>query len=90
MNLTACVGDISSHGGIIITSGQISDKLLLKSLPVAAQGCLHACPVTGHGVTPVTSIVKAIFIGNKLMIGAGATAGCGAVILPSLRQMFIK
>ena len=90
MNLSAVVGDISSHGGIIITSGQLSNKLFLKGLPIAAQGALHACPIPGHGVTPITSIVKSIFIGKNLMIGAGAVAGCGAIILPSPRAMFIK
>ncbi len=45
----ARLGDVSSHGGVIITSAV---RTMVNGIPVARMGDLHVCPIPGHGVTP--------------------------------------
>lgn len=83
----ACVGDTSSHGGTIITSGQ-DGTVLAAGAVVAVQGALHHCPKSGHGTTPVTPIIKNTYINGKLVVTSGAVAGCGAVMSPIERGVY--
>jgi len=74
----ARLGDISSHGGVIIT-GAI--RTVVNGRPVARMGDLHACPIPGHGVTPiVTGSLDAV---TEMMPNArlGDVTACGAVIV---------
>ncbi len=72
MPAVARLGDLSSHGGTITTA---SSTVKANGIGVARQGDKHTCPISGHGVTPLTKIsTKTDFI------TVGATAGCGAVI----------
>jgi uncharacterized Zn-binding protein involved in type VI secretion len=77
----ACLGDPSTHGGTINLSGQSGFKKA-GGVPIAVAGATHSCPIPGHGVTPITPITIKTFIEGKLIITAGATAGCGATITP--------
>jgi len=82
----ACVGDTSSHGGIIITSGQ-DGTVLAGGMVIAVVGALHSCPRNKHGVTPIYPIIKKTYVNGKLVITAGARAGCGAMISPPDRRV---
>lgn len=83
MPKASCVGDLSSHGGVIITSGT-DGKGMLRGLDMVAAGALHACPVEGHGITPIVPITSKTYYNGKLLVTAGAIAGCGAIILPAV------
>jgi len=85
----ACLGDPSTHGGSLITTNQ-NNKFSTKNVQVCANGCLHACPITGHGTTPVTAITVKSFVDGKLIVTEGAVAGCGAIITPPDRKMYVE
>ncbi len=73
----ARMGDISSHGGMIIT-GAI--RTVVNGRPVARMGDLHVCPIPGHGVTPI--VTGSLDTVTETMPNArlGDVAACGAVI----------
>lgn len=85
----AAVGDSSSHGGTIITSGQ-DGALTINGEVIAVQGALHSCPIEDHGVTAITPVAVITFKNGKLIITEGAVAGCGAVIQPTDRKMYVE
>jgi len=74
----ARMGDVSSHGGMIIT-GAI--RTIVNGRPVARMGDLHVCPIPGHGVTPI--ITGSLNTITEVMPNArlGDVAACGAVIV---------
>jgi len=82
----ACLGDSSSHGGTIITSGQ-DGTVLAGGAVIAVQGALHDCPHDDHGVTAITPVIFKTRINGKLIITEGARAGCGAIIQPLDRKV---
>lgn len=77
MSKVARLGDTSSHGGSIISA---SNNVKANGIGVARNGDMHACPIQGHGTTPLTAITTKTFVNGRLVITVGATAGCGAVI----------
>jgi uncharacterized Zn-binding protein involved in type VI secretion len=83
--LIACLGDTSDHGGTLVTTNQ-DDKLIVGGIPVCADQCLHACPIPGHGTTPVTAVTIKSFVNGKLIVTKDAVAGCGAKITPPDRH----
>ena len=85
----ALVGDPSSHGGVIVTSNQ-DGKFVVGGIPVAVNGALHDCPVIGHGTTSITAVTVKTYCNGKLILTKGAVAGCGAIILPSNRGVFVE
>lgn len=80
----AVLGDPSSHGGVLITTNQ-DNTVTLQGTPICVNGCLHACPIPGHGTTPVVAITTVTQVQGILVITAGAEAGCGAIIEPPPR-----
>jgi len=74
----AKLGDISSHGGMIIT-GAI--KTIINGVPVARMGDLHICPIRGHGVTPIITGSLTSMIEDAPAAGLGDVTACGAVII---------
>ena len=74
----ARLGDISSHGGVIIT-GAI--RTVVNGMPAARLGDLHACPIPGHGVTPIVSGSDAATTESMPNARVGDIAACGAVIV---------
>jgi uncharacterized Zn-binding protein involved in type VI secretion len=74
----ARLGDISSHGGIIITGAM---RTVVNGMPVARFGDLHACPIPGHGITPI--VTGSLDTTTEGMPNAriGDVTGCGAVIV---------
>lgn len=85
----ACVGDPASHPGVITVSGQSGMKRAMGSV-IACQGAMFACLITGHGTTPITPITIKSMVEGKLIITEGATAGCGAIIAPIPRGVYVE
>lgn len=85
----ARLGDKSSHGGTIITSGQ---KMICEGIKVARVTDLHSCPIPFHGVTPiVTGSPNHIVEGQQCARGnggQGSVTGCGAIIIGGAIQTF--
>lgn len=76
--LKARLGDPSDHGGVIITA---SPNVLANDIPVARLGDLHACPIHGHGVTPIGPGSPTVMTDDLPTLRVGDTAGCGATII---------
>jgi len=74
----ARMGDISSHGGMIITGAV---RTMVNGRPVARMGDFHVCPIQGHGVTPIITGSLDTFTEGKPNARIGDITGCGAVIV---------
>lgn len=85
----AVKGDSSTHGGVVVTSGQ-DGTLTVAGQEVAVQGAMHACPIQGHGTTSITAVTIKSFQNGKLIVTEGAVAGCGAVIQPTDRKVYVE
>jgi len=74
----ARLGDSSSHGGTIITAAA---RTMVNGLPVARMGDLHACPIPGHGVTPIVTGSATTLTEGQPNARIGDMTACGAVIV---------
>lgn len=83
----ACVGDSATHSGQIITSGQ-DGTVFAAGAVIAVNGAMFQCNISGHGTTPITSIIKKTYINGKLIVTEGAVAGCGAIMKPIDRKVY--
>ncbi len=80
----AFLGSPTDHGGAIISA---SPDVHACGIPVARCGDQHACPIPGHGVTPIVTCDPTVFanglgvarIGDKAACGATIVVGCPAV-----------
>jgi uncharacterized Zn-binding protein involved in type VI secretion len=79
MPAVARFGDISDHGGSIISSASKTTDNSGKL--IARKNDSHSCPIPGHGVTAITSKVSSTFIceGQPVAV-VGSVCGCGAII----------
>ncbi len=77
-NPIARLGDQSNHGGSIISGCSQND--LTNGLQTAIDGCMHQCPIPGHGTTPMTSTSTTKINGKSVIRVNVDQAGCGAVI----------
>jgi len=85
----AVVGDKSSHGGVIISSNQDGTLRATGEL-VAVDGALHSCPIPEHGITPISAVTIKTYQNGKLILTRGAIAGCGALIDPPNRPVYVE
>jgi uncharacterized Zn-binding protein involved in type VI secretion len=78
----ATLGDVSSHGGVIISSASLTqaDDPINADL-VARVGDLHVCPIPGHGTTPIVNGSGNFKTEGKITAVVGSFCGCGAVII---------
>jgi len=83
------LGDGSDHGGVVITTNQ-DGTLKVNGADVAVEGAKHSCPVTGHGITTITAVTIKSYHNGKLILTDGAIAGCGAVIQPVDRKVYVE
>lgn len=74
----ARLGDMTSHGGRLITA---SSDVLVDGLPSVRLGDLHTCPISGHNVTPVVSASGSVLVDGRPVARVGDTVGCGATII---------
>lgn len=75
----AVLGDRSDHGGSIIST---PSTVRTGGGMLAVEGAMHACPIRGHGVTPVFGEGTAANHGKRL-VRTGCHTGCGATIIGS-------
>lgn len=73
----ARLGDPSDHGGVIISASTV---VTCDGIGVARQGDLHACPMPGHDITPISSD-SCHTVDGRAIVRVGDVAGCGAVII---------
>jgi uncharacterized Zn-binding protein involved in type VI secretion len=73
----ARLGDVSSHGGTVITG---SVTAFVNGRPVARMCDMHVCPIPGHGVTPIVTGSLDTATDCRPNARMGDIAGCGAVI----------
>ncbi|ABB37744.1 MULTISPECIES: PAAR domain-containing protein [Pseudomonadati] len=78
MSSQARLGDISSHGGVIITG---ASRTLDNGMPVARMGDLHVCPIPGHGVTPIVTGSFDTITEGLPNARIGDITACGAIIV---------
>ena len=83
------IGDTSNHGGVVISSATDGTVRAGGGI-VCVQGAMHACPIMFHGVTPVYPATNQSYVNGKLIITTGAVAGCGAVIIPPDRRVYVE
>lgn len=76
----AKLGDVTSHGGVIITGAA---KTLVEGAPAARMGDMHACPIYGHMVTPIVTGSAKTTIEGMPAARSGDMTACGAVIIGS-------
>ena len=93
--LIVCIGDPSTHGGTVILTNQVDDKLTCKdelvAVETAPEGILqHNCPISGHGVTPITAVTVKSFHNGKLILTELAFSGCGARLAPPNRRCTVE
>lgn len=74
----ARLGDMSSHGGTIITGAL---RTMVNGRPAARMGDLHVCPIPHHGVTPIITGSLDTITEGRPNARMGDMAGCGAVIV---------
>jgi len=80
MPAAARVGDVTTHGGMIVGPGCAT--VMIGGMPAAVMGDNHACvipPNTGHipmGPFPLGS--TSVIIGGKAAVRQGDTSVCGA------------
>ncbi|MDH7601902.1 MAG: PAAR domain-containing protein [Armatimonadota bacterium] len=74
----ARLGDMSSHGGTIITG---SVTTMVNGRPAARMGDKHACPIPYHGVTPIVTGSLKTTTDGRPNARVGDVTGCGAVIV---------
>ena len=102
----ACVGDYSSHVGVVITSNQdgkfrigYSDRAFGSGVAgsgsfggaiPAVEGAMHSCPIPEHGITAIKAVTTKSYKNGKLILTTNAFAGCGALILPSDRKVYVE
>lgn len=87
----ACLGDGSTHGGIISTTFQ-DGRFFVGGLLVAVEGDLHTCaiPDSPHQPpTPITSVISRCYYNSKLVLTETAIAGCQALIISPERHVYI-
>lgn len=82
----ACVGDTSTHGGSITTSGGNSGYKVNGST-VALNGAILNCP--DHGNQSLSAITTTAIVNGKLVLSHGAIAPCGATVISPERGVHV-
>jgi hypothetical protein len=90
--LVACIGDRSTHGGVITAHNQdgtltAKDELVaVEQLPVTH----HQCAIPYHGTNIITAITIKTFHNGKLILTEQAICGCGARLAPPNRNVYVE
>jgi uncharacterized Zn-binding protein involved in type VI secretion len=84
----ARLGDHSSHGGTIISSGTLVRDSRDGKL-VARKGDLHSCPIPYHGITAIITASPKVRSQGKAVAAITSIAGCGAIITTGSLQTYV-
>jgi len=88
MPKVARLGDPSTHAGHIISA---CSRTFADGKLIARKGDLHACPIPGHGITPLISNTSPnTYVEGKQMAKVGTVAGCGAVISNGAPRTYVN
>jgi len=74
----ARVTDQCTHGAVVITGSPTSQ---FDYLAAARLGDLVACPIPGHGINPIVSVLPMTQIDYRGSAHVLAIAHCGAIII---------
>jgi uncharacterized Zn-binding protein involved in type VI secretion len=75
----ARVGDQCTHGAVVITG---DPTRIVNGKQVARRGDLVSCPIPGHGVNPIVSVVAGpVVTTGQPTARVGSQSACGAVII---------
>jgi len=74
----ARLGDVSSHGGVIISVLSVTTDT--NNIKTARVTDLHFCPKRGHGITPIVNGSGNFRAEGKIVAVRGSVCGCGALI----------
>lgn len=74
----ARLSDACTHGAVIITG---SPDRTVNSLPVARLGDLVMCPLPGHGINPIISVIALPVTDGEPTAHILAQSACGAIII---------
>jgi uncharacterized Zn-binding protein involved in type VI secretion len=77
MALIVRLGDVSSHGGTIITCSAVTKT---EGILTSRVGDLHSCPIPGHGITPIIKGSGNFKTEGKITAVYGSKVGCGATV----------
>lgn len=81
----ARIGDMSDHGGTIITSCQ---KTKAEGKLIARVQDLHSCPIPRHGITPIITGSQDYIVENQQCARSTSKTGCGASIIGGSMKTF--
>ena len=76
------VGDLTSHGGEVLTSSV--EYFLVSGKPVAVVGDKCRCPVSGHQDCTIISGSATHSINGKAVAYHGDKTSCGATLISSV------
>ncbi|AWH89435.1 PAAR domain-containing protein [Limnobaculum parvum] len=78
------LGDITSHGGEVISA---SSTITLYGKKVALVGDLISCPKDGHGVNAIIEGATSWYHNGKPVAVDGCLCACGCTLLSSLPEV---
>ncbi|QBC44952.1 PAAR domain-containing protein [Iodobacter fluviatilis] len=78
------LGDLTSHGGVVISAASTSNMF---GKPVALLGDQVSCPIPGHGVCPIIEGDPSWNVGGKPVALEGHMTSCGAVLISSMPEI---
>lgn len=77
------LGDVTSHGGNVVSSSATHFKV--HGVPVACVGDACRCPITGHTNCTITTGSPHHVINGKRMAFEGDSVSCGAKLIASFK-----
>jgi uncharacterized Zn-binding protein involved in type VI secretion len=78
MSSIACIGDPTTHGGLVISG---SDTMAILGRKVARRGDLVSCPLPGHGVNPIIEGSDMILDNGVPVALHGHRSACGCTLI---------
>lgn len=78
------LGDATSHGGKVVSTGAAHFKI--DGVPVACVGDACSCPVPGHSECKITTGSPHHLINGKPLAFDGDNLSCGAQLISSLKR----
>ncbi|TFW33585.1 PAAR domain-containing protein [Massilia horti] len=78
------LGDATSHGGKVISTGATNFRV--HGVPVACVGDRCSCPIPGHTECTITTGSHHHIINGKRIAFDGDSLSCGAKLISSLKH----
>lgn len=78
------IGDITDHGGVIVTGAA---KMVVEGVPSSRIGDIHMCPL--HGPNPIVTGASKTVVEGARTARIGDLTACGAVIISGASKLII-